>query len=101
MTRFAERVRGSLLWPMLWKEFIQMRRDRLTLGMMVLIPAIQLVLFGYAIRTEVRNIPTLVMDESRSQQSRALAQSLFNTGNLAFTGHATDRNSISDAIKRG
>ncbi|MGQ0539087.1 MAG: ABC transporter permease, partial [Gemmatimonadaceae bacterium] len=42
-----------------------------------------------------------VMDESRSQQSRALAQSLFNTGNLAFTGHATDRNSISDAIKRG
>src|SRR5262249_35229772 len=39
---------------MLWKEFIQMRRDRFTLAMMVGIPAIQLILFGYAIRTEVR-----------------------------------------------
>ena len=43
------RLRGSPFWPMLWKEFVQMRRDRLTLAMMVVIPAIQLMLFGYAI----------------------------------------------------
>ena len=48
------RIRASLFWPMLWKEFVQMRRDRLTLAMLVVIPAVQLAMFGYAIRTEVR-----------------------------------------------
>ncbi len=95
------RIRGSLLWPMLWKEFIQMRRDRLTLGMMVLIPAIQLMLFGFAIRTEVRNLPTVVVDEANSAQSRALAQRLFNTGNLQLAGTAPDRAAATFAIERG
>ncbi|HJU74754.1 MAG TPA: ABC transporter permease [Gemmatimonadaceae bacterium] len=100
MTPF-NRVRRSLVWPMLWKEFIQMRRDRLTLGMMVLIPAIQLLLFGYAIRTEVRNLPTVVVDEANSSHSRALAQRLFNTGNLRFIGNATGRSDATFAIQRG
>lgn len=95
------RFRSSLVWPMLWKEFIQMRRDRLTLGMMVLIPAIQLMLFGFAIRTEVRNLPTVVVDEANTQQSRALAQRLFNTGNLQFAGTAPDRAAATFAIERG
>ena len=56
----------STFWPMLWKEFIQMRRDRFTLAMMIGIPAIQLALFGYAIRTEVKHVPMVVLDESRS-----------------------------------
>ena len=57
MTRRARLVAwlgASAFWPMLRKEFVQMRRDRLTLGMMVGLPAIQLALFGFAIRTEVR-----------------------------------------------
>ncbi|HEY7569667.1 MAG TPA: ABC transporter permease [Gemmatimonadaceae bacterium] len=95
------RVRGSLVWPMLWKEFIQMRRDRLTLGMMIFIPAIQLMLFGFAIRTEVRNLPTVVVDEANTQQSRALAQRLFNTGNLKLAGTAPDRAAATFAIERG
>jgi len=95
------RMRSSLVWPMLWKEFIQMRRDRLTLGMMVLIPAIQLMLFGFAIRTEVRNLPTVVVDEANSAQSRALAQRLFNTGNLKLAGTAPDRAAATFAIERG
>ena len=95
------RMRNSLVWPMLWKEFIQMRRDRLTLGMMVLIPAIQLMLFGFAIRTEVRNLPTVVVDEANTAQSRALAQRLFNTGNLKLAGTAPDRAAATFAIERG
>ena len=95
------RVRSSLVWPMLWKEFIQMRRDRLTLGMMVFIPAVQLMLFGFAIRTEVRNLPTVVVDEANTQQSRALAQRLFNTGNLKLAGTAPDRAAATFAIERG
>ena len=71
MTAAALRVREWLLWPMLWKEFVQMRRDRLTLGMMVGIPMLQLLLFGFAIRTEVRHLPMVVVDESRTSESRA------------------------------
>ena len=101
MSALAARVRRSLLWPMLWKEFIQMRRDRLTLAMMVMLPAIQLVLFGYAVRMEVRNLPTVVVDEANSAQSRALAQRLFNTGNLRAIGTAPDRAAATFAIERG
>jgi len=76
------RLAGSPFWPMLRKEFIQMRRDRLTLALMVGVPAIQLLLFGFAIQTEVRNLPTLVYDESRSSESRALIAALENTHNF-------------------
>ncbi|WP_226622598.1 ABC transporter permease [Alloyangia pacifica] len=56
------------------KELLQLRRDRLTLGMIVMIPLIQLVLFGYAINTEVRHIPAAVVDQSGTSLSRALTQ---------------------------
>jgi ABC-2 type transport system permease protein len=101
MSAMLGSVRRWLLWPMLWKEFIQMRRDRLTLAMMVVLPAIQLVLFGYAVRMEVRNLPTVVVDEANSAQSRALAQRLFNTGNLRASGTAPDRAAATFAIERG
>jgi ABC-2 type transport system permease protein len=93
--------RRSTLWPMLWKEFVQMRRDRFTLGMMLGLPAIQLLLFGFAIQTEVRHLPTLVLDESRSSESRALIAVLENTGNFRVTGAAASRDEIRRAIERG
>jgi ABC-2 type transport system permease protein len=73
------RVAAWPFWPMLRKEFIQMRRDRLTLALMVGVPAIQLLLFGFAIQTEVKNLPTVVLDESRTSESRALVAALENT----------------------
>lgn len=96
-----DRVRASTLWPMLWKEFVQMRRDRLTLAMMLGIPAVQLLLFGFAIRTDVRNLPTVVLDESRSAESRALVQVLENTGNFAIVGRVTDRAALGREIQSG
>jgi ABC-2 type transport system permease protein len=95
------RVRESRFWPMLWKEFIQMRRDRLTLGMMTMLPAIQLLLFGYAIQTDVRNLPTVVLDESRSEQSRLLAQTLANTDVFAIVGEVRTLAELRDAIESG
>ena len=44
-----------------WKEFIQMRRDRATFGMMLAVPAFQLMLFGYAVNMDVRNLPAVVL----------------------------------------
>jgi len=94
-------IRQSTLWPMLWKEFVQMRRDRFTLGMMIGLPAIQLLLFGFAIRTEVRHLPTVVLDESRTTESRALVAAVRNTGNFDIIGPAANRDEVKRRIERG
>ena len=96
-----EGVRHWRLWPMLRKEFIQMRRDRLTLGIMLGIPALQLVIFGFAIRTDVRNLPTVVLDESRSYESRALVQVMNNTGNFRVVEHVGSRDEVRRMIDAG
>ena len=96
-----DRIAEWRLWPMLRKEFIQMRRDRLTLGMMVGIPAVQLALFGFAIRTEVRHLPTVVLDESRSAESRSLIAVMRNTGNFDIVGSVTSRAELTDLLASG
>jgi ABC-2 type transport system permease protein len=96
-----DRLRRASFWPMLRKEFIQMRRDRFTLAMLIGIPAIQLVLFGYAVQTEVRNVPTVVLDESQTSQSRRLVEMMANTRNFRIVGRAADREEVRRAIERG
>src|SRR5688572_12130189 len=100
-TGIGKRIAGNTLWPMLWKEFVQMRRDRFTLGMMVGLPAIQLLLFGFATRTEVRHLPTVVLDESRTTESRALVDAIRNTGNFDLIGDARGRDEVKHRIERG
>jgi ABC-2 type transport system permease protein len=95
------RLTHSPFWPMLKKEFIQMRRDRLTLAMMIGLPAIQLALFGYAIRTEVRHLPTVVLDESRSAQSRSLVDIMKNTGNFDVIGGVESREEVRRLVQGG
>jgi ABC transporter DrrB family efflux protein len=89
------------LLPMLWKEFVQMRRDRFTLGMMIGLPAIQLLLFGFAIRTEVRHLPTVVLDQSRTTESRALVDAVRNTGNFDIVASVGSRTEMQKRIERG
>ena len=101
MTTLFERVRRWTVWPMLWKEFLQLRRDRLTFAMMTGLPAMQLLLFGYAIQTDVRRLPTVVLDESRTSESRALIQVLANTDNFTFVASVPDRASAKRWIERG
>src|SRR5436190_12732838 len=78
-----------------------MRRDRLTLGIMIGIPVVQLLLFGFAIQTDVRNLPTVVVDESRTPQSRDLIAAFVNTGNFRIVAHVDDRSALDRAIDRG
>ncbi|HZH42244.1 MAG TPA: ABC transporter permease [Gemmatimonadales bacterium] len=89
------------LRPMVRKEFIQMRRDRLTLGIMVAIPVVQLLLFGYAIQTDVRHLPTVVFDDSRTPESRDLIAAFENTGNFTIVARVPSRAAVDDAIARG
>ncbi|HEY0929555.1 MAG TPA: ABC transporter permease [Gemmatimonas sp.] len=99
--RLFDRIRHWTVWPMLWKEFLQLRRDRLTFGMMTGLPAVQLLLFGYAIQTDVRRLPTVVVDESRSSESRQLVQVLANTDNFRIITSVPDRNVAKRWIERG
>lgn len=61
------------------KEFIQIRRDRRTLGIILLLPAMQLLILGYAINTVVDHMATVVFDESQTPESRAFLAALENT----------------------
>ena len=94
-------VRDSSLWPMLWKEFRQMRRDRFTLAMLLGLPAMQLLMFGYAIRTEVRHVPMVVLDQARTQESRALVTLLTNTQNFDAVGSAASTAEVDRWIREG
>jgi ABC-2 type transport system permease protein len=90
-------VNRERLGAIFWKEFIQMRRDPATLGMMLGVPVIQLLLFGYAIRMDVRHLSTAVYDQSRTQESREFVQRLEATDNFTIKRVAT---SYDDAIER-
>lgn len=88
-------------WPMFRKEFIQMRRDRLTFAMMIGIPVVQLLVFGYAIQTDVRNLPTVVLDESRTPESREIVQAFQSTGNFRIVAQVDGRAAVDRALARG
>ncbi|MSP03618.1 MAG: ABC transporter permease [Acetobacteraceae bacterium] len=67
------------------KEFIQMRRDRLTFAMMIGIPVLQLILFGYAINGDPRQLPTAVLSQDNSTVSRAILAGLQNSTYFRIT----------------
>ena len=66
-------------WAMLIKEFIQLRRDRVTFAMIVMIPLMQLMLFGYAINTNPRHLPTAVLLQEQTDVGRSIIRALENT----------------------
>ena len=68
------------LKAILIKEIIQIRRDNLTLAMMILLPIIQLIIFGFAINTDVKHLPTAVYDQSMSKESRELLSGFSASG---------------------
>src|SRR5512136_41738 len=72
-------------YAMVIKEFIQLRRDRVSFAMIVMIPVMQLMLFGYAINTTPRNLPTAVLMQEDSDLSRSILKALENTAYFKFT----------------
>ena len=72
------------------KELIQLKRDRLTFGMIVGIPIIQLTLFGFAINSDPKHLPTAALIADRSEFSRDILAALKNTDYFAFIGEARD-----------
>ena len=91
----------SRLWAMIVKEFIQMRRDRLTFAMMVGIPLMQLTLFGYAINTDPKHLPTVVLSFDQSDLARSLVSALQNTGYYRVTEIARSRAEVDRMLDEG
>ena len=76
------------LWAMVLKEFIQMKRDRLTFGLMVGIPLMQLVLFGFAINSDPKHLPTALRIADHGPFARTLVAALRTSGYFNFVTEA-------------
>jgi ABC-2 type transport system permease protein len=83
------------------KELLQLRRDKLTLGMMAVQPVVLLLLFGYAINTDVRHIPTVVYDEDRTAESRDLTRRMEATGFYDTIARVEGYGEIDRALRTG
>jgi ABC-2 type transport system permease protein len=89
------------LFAIAWKELLQLARDRLTVAMMVALPIVQLLLFGYAIETDVRHVPTVVYDQDHTARSRDFARSLEATGFYDLVGDVHGYDEIGRALRSG
>src|ERR1044071_8216467 len=89
------------IWSIVAKEFIQVRRDPRTLAIVLVMPVMQLVLFGYAINTAVDHIATIVLDQARDAQSRRFVAAFFNTGYFDRVADATNLEQVRAAIDAG
>ena len=83
------------------KEFIQLKRDRLTFGMIIGIPVIQLILFGYAINADPKRLPTAVLSADSSPYSRTLLAAMQTSGYFRITHNVRDEDEIEDLLAKG
>lgn len=88
-------------WAMVVKEFIQMRRDRLTFGMMVGIPLALIVLFGFAINADPKHLPAAVLMADRGPQARTLLHALQNSAYIDFVRLVKTESEGRELLARG
>jgi ABC-2 type transport system permease protein len=88
-------------WAIVVKEFVQMRRDRLTFGMMIGIPLMQLLLFGYAINADPRHLPAAVLLADRGPQGRTILYAIKNSTYFDFVRELSSEKEANDALSRG
>jgi len=93
-------INWTRLWAVVSKEFIHIRRDRLTLAIILGIPMIQLTLFGYAVNTNVDHIPTVVCDLSNSREARLFVEHMVSTSYFDLVGYAGSFEEARDAIDK-
>ena len=86
---------------MLLKEFLQLRRDRITFATMIIIPLLQLVLFGYAINTTPRSLPTAVLLQESSDVGRSILAAIQNTKFFSVTEQLRDDAALDQALASG
>jgi ABC-2 type transport system permease protein len=95
----------SLSWSrwvgIIVKEFIQLKRDRLTFGMIIGIPVLQLILFGYAINADPKRLPTAVLSADSSTYSRTLLSAMQTSGYFRLVRYVANERELDDLLARG
>jgi len=83
------------------KEFIQLKRDRLTFGMIIGIPVLQLILFGYAINADPKRLPTAVLSADSSPYSRSLLAAMQTSGYFRIEKNVADERELEQLLAQG
>jgi ABC-2 type transport system permease protein len=89
------------LLALTWKEFLQLKRDRMTLRMIVMVPVMQTLIFGYAINYDVKHLRTVVFDESRTYESRELLAKMTSTDYFDVVKHVDSMAELQAEIDAG
>jgi ABC-2 type transport system permease protein len=92
---------GGRIWQMLIKEFIQVVRDKRTRFVLIGPPIIQMLIFGYAATYEIRNVPTVVLDQDHSQESRELLSRFTSSPYFSVQHELTDARQVRELIDQG
>src|SRR5882757_11245329 len=101
MSASLRRFTFHRLWAVVLKEFIQMRRDRVTFGMMVGIPLLQLLMFGFAINSDPRHLPTAVRAADQGPFARTLVQALRTSDYFALVREAATEDETENLLQLG
>ena len=89
------------LWRVVVKEFLQLRQDRRMIPIIFVAPVLQLVLFGFAVNTDVTRVPTVLVDQDRTRQSRALVDRFTRSGYFELVGVEDAVSAIDPWLLRG
>ena len=89
------------MWAMIVKEFVQMRRDRMTFATMLFVPILQLTLFGFAINTDPKNLPTAVLVRDDGPLTRAVLSAMKNTDYFDFKRQVRSAEELDQLVRTG
>lgn len=95
------RISPARLWAMVVKEFIQMRRDRVTFALMIAMPLIMIVLFGYAINSDPKHLPAAMFVNDNGPMGRTVLYSLQNSSYFDFVREIKTESEGRKALERG
>jgi ABC-2 type transport system permease protein len=94
-------IKFDRLHALVVKEFIQMFRDKITLALLVFMPVAQLLIFGFAINTDVKHVSTCVLDHSRSQESREMINSFTASKYFDLVQYAESIHEVNKSVESG
>ncbi len=86
---------------LIWKEFVQLRRDPMLMRMLFMMPIVQLILFGYVVAVDVRNLATAVVDLDRTSTSRSLESAFAASGYFKVVSHPESEAELRPLLDRG
>ena len=97
----SKRLSGARILAVLIKEFIQLTRDRLTYAMILVLPIVQLMLFGYAINNDPRDLPMAILVQDQGPMARSTVSALVNSGYFNIVRTAASPAELDNALARG